>query len=585
MEFNRERLLETDDAHDHDHIHEQSTPANLNRRFETGTYGRPVRNDEFPLGGRRSTPRTPSLNERDYQFGNPARNQDRDLPTRSAPRVDTLAKEINDKLTYRYQNPATVRFVRALPFASGVRMYQEVSQLIDARHMQPLPYNLRVERALQNLSHGLNNPTFAAANQTSASARSSEMFDSYAKQLLQRQTIRTAQDAATFMSATAELAQREFSITPSFVAAEFVYGALEAHDKYSAFVPNDPRTGPSASVKDHVVGIGVEIKPADRGLEIVKVLAGGPAQQAGLKAGDRIISVQGQQLNAQTIARAVDMIGGAEGTQVNLGIARGSQTGQVTLTRQRVEILTVNDLKFVDRDRGVAYLKLDKFGTKSSNEMDKALWTLHEQGMKSLVMDLRGNPGGLLTAAVEISNKFLPCGTIVSTRGRNASDNMKQTATYEQTWSLPLVVLVDGNSASASEIFAAAIQENGRGVVVGEKSYGKGTVQTHFPLRSVSANVRITTAKFYSPKDREMAGAGVTPDVTVRLATTGNGSADVERELLGTALRVTLSDHVQQLAAAHTQCNVRSPANLSEFHERLQGAGRIKFQDEVAGSR
>ncbi|MDA1013101.1 MAG: S41 family peptidase [Planctomycetota bacterium] len=568
----------------HDHEHPRSNDC-LNRWFDTDNYGRPVRNDEFPLGGRPTTRPDLNTNDRDPWFGAPARNQDRPVPTRPAPRVDTLSKQINDKLTYRYQNPASVRFVQALPFESGVRMYQEISQLIDARHIQPQPYNLRVERALQNLSHGLNNQAFAAANQTTASATRAQTFANYVRQLLQRQTIRTAQDAASVMSTTAGVAQREFGISPSFVAVEFVHGALESHDKYSAFVPNDPRSAPSASLDDHVVGIGVEIKAVDRGLQIVKVLSGGPAAQGGLKAGDRIISVDGKQLTEQTIARAVDMIGGSEGTRVTLGINRGSQTGSVTLTRRRVEILTVNDVKFVNRDQGVAYLKLDKFGAKSSNEMDKALWTLHEQGMKSLVMDLRGNPGGLLTTAVEISNKFLPCGTIVSTRGRNASDNMKETATYEQTWNLPLVVLVDGNSASASEIFAAAIQENGRGVIVGEKSYGKGTVQTHFPLQSVSANVRITTAKFYSPKDREMAGAGVTPNVTVRLANAGGGSEEIERELMSTALRATLSDHVQQLASAHKGCNVRSPLSLNDFHQRLQDAGRIKFQDELAGSR
>jgi carboxyl-terminal processing protease len=116
-----------------------------------------------------------------------------------------------------------------------------------------------------------------------------------------------------------------------------------------------------------------------------------------------------------------------------------------------------------------------------------------------------------------VSNRFVPSGKIVSTRGRYQSDNTEESATHDQTWKMPLVVLVDGDSASASEIFAAAIQENRRGVIVGRKTYGKGTVQTHFPLQSVSGTFWLTTAKFYSPTGREMAGAGVTPDIPVNM--------------------------------------------------------------------
>src|SRR5690606_1014813 len=147
--------------------------------------------------------------------------------------------------------------------------------------------------------------------------------------------------------------------------------------------------------------------------------------------------------------------------------------------------------------------------------------------------DLRGNPGGLLDVCVDVSDMFLPRGTIVSTRGRNASDNSTEVATGPKTWSVPLVVLIDENSASASEIFAAAIQENARGVIVGRNSYGKGTVQTHFPMNTVSAILKMTTAKFYSPNGREMAGAGVTPDDPVNMpegSRLSNDDADVQAE-------------------------------------------------------
>ena len=162
-----------------------------------------------------------------------------------------------------------------------------------------------------------------------------------------------------------------------------------------------------------------------------------------------------------------------------------------------------------------------------------------------LFRSLRGNPGGLLTAAISISDRFLPAGTIVSTKGRTAADNTKETAQYAQTWKVPLVVLIDRNSASASEILAAAIQENGRGVIVGERSYGKGTVQTLFPLQSAPAGLRLTTAKFYSPDGREMSGAGVTPDVKV-LSTIGNDATD--DAAIAKALRLTADPKLMEMA-------------------------------------
>ena len=169
---------------------------------------------------------------------------------------------------------------------------------------------------------------------------------------------------------------------------------------------------------------------------------------------------------------------------------------------------------------------------------------LYRRGMRSMILDLRGNPGGLLTTCVEISNLFLPRGTIVSTRGRLASDNQHETASFARTWKLPLVVLIDENSASASEILAAAVQENGRGIVVGTRSFGKGSVQTHFPLESISGNLRLTTALFFSPNGRRMAGAGVSPDVEV---VDVDGAVGGDR-VLETALELAGSSQARELA-------------------------------------
>jgi carboxyl-terminal processing protease len=273
------------------------------------------------------------------------------------------------------------------------------------------------------------------------------------------------------------------------------------------------RSSPSAELEDHVVGIGVEIKADERGMLIANALPGGPAAEAGLRGGDIIESINGQRVTGGTLDAAVDQITGPAGSQLTLSVRRDDRVAEVKLVRRRVEVHSVSQVKMLDN--GVGYIKLEKFAQNSSEECDKALWDLYRQGMKSVVVDVRGNPGGLLTTAIQMSNKFVPSGTIVSTRGRDATDNTVEYAHRDRTWKLPLVVLVDENSASASEIFAAAVQENGRGVIVGRKTYGKGTVQTHFPLQTIPGVLRLTTAQFFSPTGRTMAGAGVEPDVHV----------------------------------------------------------------------
>lgn len=225
----------------------------------------------------------------------------------------------------------------------------------------------------------------------------------------------------------------------------------------------------------------------------------------------------------------------------------------------------------VDPTRKVGYVKLKQFSESSAEDLEQAMWTLHNAGMNSLVLDLRGNPGGLLTESIQVSDLFLPAGVIVSTKGRNASDNTTETAQRAKTWKLPLVVLVDENSASASEIFAAAIQENGRGVVVGRRSYGKGTVQTHFPLTTVAGVLKLTTAKFYSPSGREMAGAGVTPDYVVQNANEESAASLAEDHDLQTAFEAIQTGLPQQLAQAAGQGKKLStkPASSPHVFEEL----------------
>ncbi len=189
---------------------------------------------------------------------------------------------------------------------------------------------------------------------------------------------------------------------------------------------------------------------------------------------------------------------------------------QMNVRRRRVEVPSVDQLGVIDRENGIGYFKLNCFQKTTARDLDAALWKLQRDGMRSLIIDVRGNPGGLLVAAVEAVNRFVDHGVIVTTHGRSAQEDNTFTAHAEGTWQIPLVVIVDQDSASAAEIFAGAIHDLHRGAIVGVRTYGKGSVQGIFPLEGTTAGIRLTTAKFYSPSGRPYSQVGVEPDFPVR---------------------------------------------------------------------
>jgi carboxyl-terminal processing protease len=271
-----------------------------------------------------------------------------------------------------------------------------------------------------------------------------------------------------------------------------------------------------SNIEGNFVGLGIELKAQKDCLQILSVISKGPAEEAGIRAGERIVRVESSRTDQVDTDYVADLLRGVENTYVSLSIVGvdGNQR-DLRVQRRRVEVPCVENIHFVDVENHVGYLRLTNFQKTTTRDVERALWDLHRQGMRSLIIDVRGNPGGLLSAAVEVADRFLGNGRIVTTRGRNVRENFDYMAHRANTWNVPLAVLVDHDSASASEIFAGAIADSGRGVLVGETSYGKGSVQGIFRMQSAKFGLCLTTAKFFSPSGRAISQNGVVPTIEV----------------------------------------------------------------------
>lgn len=457
-------------------------------------------------------------------------------------------ESIQRRLTYRYSDAKSLQMLSSMTYERAVNMYRESSQMVAGRHIAPKSYAERTSHALKNLIEALDNPAFLKATKANTASGRADQVKAQLAQVADSYQPQNVDDALRVMNWAASTMNQSLGISPAAVALEFTHGSIDALDKYSAIVPSNDPLGRSTSLNEEIVGIGAELKQHDNGAQVVRPLQGSPAERSGLQKGDIITSVNGTSLAGKDLTSMADMIKGPAGTRLLLNVQRGNSQTMITVIRARIELKSVSEVRMVQTEQGskVGYIRIDKFAEDTTQLLDEGLWKLHREGMQSLVVDVRGNPGGLLTTAISVSDRFLPKGTIVSTKGRTQSDQMHEAASFARTWKVPMIVLVDGNSASASEIFAAAIQENGRGLVVGEKSYGKGTVQTHFPMRSISGNLKLTTALFYSPTGRKMSGEGVIPDVTV---TTGEEVAVGEDEVMRKALEIAEGTQLSDLLA------------------------------------
>src|SRR5437667_962786 len=307
-------------------------------------------------------------------------------------------------------------------------------------------------------------------------------------------------------------------LPPKDIIYSAIKGTLRGLDPHSSFLDPEMYREMQVETSGSFGGLGIEITLRDDVLTVVAPIEGTPAYRAGILSGDRIVKIEGLSTKDMQLTDAVKRMRGKPGSKIIIGIVREGWTEpkDFTITREQIRVQSV---KNAELEPGIEYIRLRQFQEQTGNDIETAL-EKYSKGKKitGLVLDLRNNPGGLLTASVEVAEKFLDPGKlIVYTEGRVRNQNMRFQASGKHVYSdFPMVVLVNQGSASASEIVAGALQDWGRAVVLGTQSFGKGSVQTIIPL-SDGSGLRLTTAKYFTPKGRSIHGKGITPDIVVQL--------------------------------------------------------------------
>lgn len=296
-----------------------------------------------------------------------------------------------------------------------------------------------------------------------------------------------------------------------------INGMLTGLDPHSSYMNAKAFADMQVTTRGQFGGLGIEVTQEAGYIRVVSPIDDTPAMRAGVKAGDLIVALDGKTVQGLSLNEAVDKMRGTPGSKITITIKRSGVEAPVELSMNR-EIIKIQVVK--SRLEGdVAYIRVTSFSEQTDSGLRKAFATLKEQAggkLKGVVLDLRNNPGGLLDQAVAVSDDFLSQGEIVSTRARHSEDSQRWNAKDgDITGGLPVVVLVNGGSASASEIVAGALQDQRRAIVVGTRSFGKGSVQTVIPLPGNGA-MRLTTARYYTPSGRSIQGLGIMPEIEVQ---------------------------------------------------------------------
>lgn len=398
-------------------------------------------------------------------------------------------------------------------------LFDDVLDQISVYYVEPVSATSFVAHGTESLYLALANDKFVERNISSADGESIRRLRTTLREQFWNKQVNGSAHARQTVSNVCDIAESHLGVSGSSVVMEYIFGGCNALDDYSSYLTPDRLNDLYGNIEGEFVGLGIEMKSElGQGMLLVNVLQNSPAEEGGLVRGEHIVGIDGRDCRHMTTDEAARLLRGPSGSQVLLEVQNPrDEIRSCDVRRRAVHVKSIPVARMLDRQAGIAYIQMTGFQKTSPSEIDEALWKLRQQGMRALIWDLRGNPGGLLTAAWEVLDRFVDDGVLVSTHGRTQDQNWVYRAHRPRTWRIPLVLLVDGESASASEIVAGAVRDHNRGIIVGRQTYGKWSVQSIFPLPGATG-LRLTTAKFYSPKGRTLGKIGVKPDVVVARA-------------------------------------------------------------------
>ena len=294
-----------------------------------------------------------------------------------------------------------------------------------------------------------------------------------------------------------------------------INGLLQSLDPYSSYMSPEIFNEMQTETSGKFGGLGIEVSMESGVVKVISPIDDTPASKAGIKAGDYIVKIEDTQVQGKTLNEAVDLMRGPVGSSIELTVRRKGKKKSLTFNIKR-EIIEIQSVKADLLENNIGYIRLTSFNENSGEQIEDKIKDLEKnQNVKAYILDLRNNPGGLLSQAIRISDFFLDNGEIVSTKSRKASENRKWFAKKgDLTNGKTLVVLINYGSASASEIVAGALKDHKRAIILGENSYGKGSVQSIIPLKNKGA-IRLTVAKYYLPSGKSISEVGVSPDITI----------------------------------------------------------------------
>ena len=417
----------------------------------------------------------------------------------------------------RYSDNSFTDQMLSLNPNEAFQLLSEVYNKIQVYYVEPVQMSYFIAHGTESLYLALNNERFVSQHIPNADPRSVMELRKDLREQFWNKPVSSFSQAQQVILDVARRANTLTGMPQTPVIMEYLFGGCNALDDYSRFLTPGKLMDLYSNINGEFVGLGIEMKAeTDKGVLLVNVLPDSPAESGGLEPGDYILSIDGHDCRPLSTEEAAGFLTGKSGSRVLIEWkqATSGQTKRASFTRREVKIRSIPLTFMVNQQQGIGYIKLTGFQKSTGTELDEALSALHAKGMKSVILDLRGNPGGLLSAAVDVLDRFVDQGVLVSTKGRMSDQDSVYSAHQLGTWNVDLILLVDENSASASEVVAGAIRDHNRGLLIGNHTYGKWSVQSIYDV-SMGTGIKLSTAKYYSPHGHWFGGTGLRPDFFV----------------------------------------------------------------------